>query len=273
MGRVFTCVGRYAGTPYTIKNAFIKVYSVEELCYYICNNAYIMEESFFDEDIYIWLAEECDLHALAKKLKLNRRHGLSDTVRMLLNEVHYCPDKEIEEVCRLIQANRNLTDSKKLKLRADYFLKNNRLALAEEIYLRLLSMVKEGDEMLPDIYHNLGVVYGRLFLYEKAARYFESAYALDGNEEHLIQALGAKRLYLTETEYISGLSSIAGGYEASAQLESRLSAIDGDYKKSEELEHLNSMKRLKGNSITAFYRTMDFHTGTCREDFRSKMVK
>ncbi|MCQ2522634.1 MAG: tetratricopeptide repeat protein [Lachnospiraceae bacterium] len=273
MGRVFTCVGRYAGTPYTIKNAFVKVYSVEELCYYICNNAYIMEEPFFDEELYVWLAEECDLISLAKKLKNNKRHGLSDTVRLFLNEVHYASEKEIDEVCRLIVANRNLSDSKKLKLRADYFLQNNRLALAEEIYLRLLGTVKEGDDMLPAIYHNLGVIYGRLFLYEKAARYFESAYALDEKEEHLIQSLAAKRMYLSETEYLSGLSSIAGGYEASENLEKRLTAIDEAWKKSEGLEHLNSMKRLKSSSITAFYRTMDFHTGLCREDFRTKMIK
>ncbi len=273
MGRVFTCVGRYAGTPYTIKNAFVKVYSIEELCYYICNNAYIMEEPFFDDEIFTWMAEECDLIALAKKLKANKRHGLSDTVRMLLTEVHYASEKDIDEVCRLIMANRNLSDTKKQKLRADYFLKNNRLALAEEIYLRLLSTLKEGDEMLPGVYHNLGVVYGRLFLYEKAARYFESAYALDEKEEHLIQVLAAKRLYMSDTEYLSGLSSIAGGYEASDGLEQKIKDIDAAWEKSEELEHLTSMKRLKGSSITAFYRTMDFHAGVCREDFRTKMIK
>ena len=69
MGRIYNCVGRYAGTAYTIKNTWIRVYCVEELCYYICNNSYLLEDEFVSNELITWLEEECNLPMLVRRIR------------------------------------------------------------------------------------------------------------------------------------------------------------------------------------------------------------
>ena len=61
MGKIYQCIGRYAETPYTIKKTYIRVYCVEELCFYIFHNAEMIDESFAGNELIEWLAEECSL--------------------------------------------------------------------------------------------------------------------------------------------------------------------------------------------------------------------
>lgn len=42
MGRVLLCLGRYARNPYFVERAYVNVYSVEELCYCLIRNAYLI---------------------------------------------------------------------------------------------------------------------------------------------------------------------------------------------------------------------------------------
>ncbi|MDE6713967.1 MAG: hypothetical protein K2K20_09545, partial [Lachnospiraceae bacterium] len=132
MGRIYQCVGHYAETAYTIKRTWIHVHCVEELCYYICNNAYLLEEDFINQDMLLWLDSECMLSSLAKTLRAQIRQGvkLEDQVRLLLETVHYCPAEEIDDIVGMIAANYSMNSLQKNKIRADYFLKNERYALA-----------------------------------------------------------------------------------------------------------------------------------------------
>ena len=70
MGKIYQCVGRYAGTPFIVKNTYIRLYSIEELCFYICHNAELIDEDFATKELIEWITDECCLPELANKLKL-----------------------------------------------------------------------------------------------------------------------------------------------------------------------------------------------------------
>ena len=59
MGRVLLCLGRYARNPYFVERAYVNVYSVEELCYCLIRNAYLVDEEIMDENLPDWLEREC----------------------------------------------------------------------------------------------------------------------------------------------------------------------------------------------------------------------
>ena len=59
MGRAFECIGRLAGTPYTMKDTHVNIYSVEELCYHLVNNAELTGDLNDTEELADWLEQEC----------------------------------------------------------------------------------------------------------------------------------------------------------------------------------------------------------------------
>ena len=46
MNTVILCNGNYAKTPYYIEEEEVNLYSVEELCYYIYKNAFLLQDDF-----------------------------------------------------------------------------------------------------------------------------------------------------------------------------------------------------------------------------------
>ena len=49
MSTVILCNGNYAETPYFIAQEELRLYSVEELCYYLYKNAFLLQDDFFDD--------------------------------------------------------------------------------------------------------------------------------------------------------------------------------------------------------------------------------
>ena len=53
--RVSVCVGNYAKEPYRIPGLEMDVFSMEELCYGIKENAYLLDLSFLDDGLLDWI--------------------------------------------------------------------------------------------------------------------------------------------------------------------------------------------------------------------------
>ena len=53
--RVSVCVGDYATTPYCVAGLEIEVYSMEELCYCIKENAFLLDFSLLNDGLVDWM--------------------------------------------------------------------------------------------------------------------------------------------------------------------------------------------------------------------------
>ena len=52
MGRVYLCLGQNAELPYYFEKAKVHIWNIEELCYFIRENAWIMAVSYTHLDVY-----------------------------------------------------------------------------------------------------------------------------------------------------------------------------------------------------------------------------
>lgn len=205
----------------------VRVYSVEELCYFLKENAYLLDETIFTRGLSDWLYKECGLPDLGQKLNMLQKNKEKPEafVTAIFEYTGYFRQEEIQETERLVRVSADVSLVEKQKARADYFLESRRYVLAMQEYRNLL---QDGDALAPDfsgkIYHNLGTAQAKLFLFEKAAASFEQAYRLTGDPESLFQYLAAMRLHLKEPEYLNFLTEHAEYYEASLELEKRVVA-------------------------------------------------
>ena len=71
MGKIILCRGKKADTPLTVLQTGVKLYTAEELCYYIYNNIYLIGQDFIDDNLISFLDEtgEKELAERVRKLK------------------------------------------------------------------------------------------------------------------------------------------------------------------------------------------------------------
>ena len=262
MGNVYACVGRYAVTPYTIKKSCINIYCVEELCYYIQSNAYFIDDDFFDADLFAWLEEECSLGELSKTLKQKARidKHVENIVRCLLENIHYCDESEIAETEKLLKANRKMPGKQKLKLRGDYFLMNNQYALAMRTYEELLLRLDDSKDisLTASVYHNIAVIYAKMFLFDEAAELFDKAFMLDGDEKHRVCQLAAYKMTLSDNLFMKRVNALGDVYNATSVLEENYSKALADLKNSDDYLRNKGMEhfRAEGN-IEEYHGVLD----------------
>ncbi len=184
------CYGKVATEPYTMPYTGARVYSLEELCYYIGNNIYTITEDFFTKSLVEWLDKEADQKVLANKLDtmITNKNKLKDLVVTILCACDYYKEFEIRELMRVIDDIVNLPLHEKSKIRADNYMRAGLYAKSAAAYRKLLTgayAVNFTPEAYGDILHNLGIAQFYTASFEAAERDFKEAYARNHRAESL----------------------------------------------------------------------------------------
>ena len=69
MSGYILCQVRKAEKPFFIENISTNIYSIEELCYYLYHNLYLIDQTIMNEGLCSWIQEELELPKLAAKLR------------------------------------------------------------------------------------------------------------------------------------------------------------------------------------------------------------
>lgn len=199
MAGVILSRSKYADKPYYISNMSINIYSMEELCYYIYNNIYLIGTDLVDDGLITYIADVLGETELAGQLEYltSQEAGLSEIVITILRYVDYYSEEEIQELKAVIDKLDMQNAAERLKARADNFLNNRRFDSAIRNYE--LIVYGKRDTSLPvnfygDVWHNMGVAYGRMFYYKDAEICFKTAYELNQNENSLKASVVARFL-------------------------------------------------------------------------------
>ena len=104
MSTVILCSGNYAKTPYYIAEEDLHLYSVEELCYYLYKNAFMLQEDFFGDALLSWISQELGLSQWADALKEHRgkEDVLFHSIEYLFLMTGYFGRDECEKVHRIL---------------------------------------------------------------------------------------------------------------------------------------------------------------------------
>lgn len=190
MAGFILCRSKYAKKPYYISNMAIHIYSLEELCYYIYNNIYLIGTDLVEEDLLTYIEQELEEPDLAKELDflVKQNAGLSELVMTILRYTDYYSEAEIGELRDVIEKLDTQNALERLKARADNFLGNRRYDSAVCNYElivygkpdKTLSM-----EFYGNVWHNMGVAHGLMFSFQEAGICFQMAYELNHNEVSL----------------------------------------------------------------------------------------
>ena len=70
MGSLILCHRKKAKHPYEITRIHMHIYTIEELCYYFCNNLYLIDYTIINKKLCDWLEEELELDDLAAELRV-----------------------------------------------------------------------------------------------------------------------------------------------------------------------------------------------------------
>lgn len=192
MGRIIICRTKTADAPYTFLNTKISVYSYEELCYYIYNNMVLIGKDDLSDRLSTWLREAVDMTALADRLDslISKNAYIQDVMVEILTFGEYYSKDEIKAFMDECKRVRTLKPYELDKKRADSYMLYKHYIKADAIYDEIIEYKEshdENDEFLGNIYHNKAVALAGNLRLEEAKDYFIKAFALNRNNESLIE--------------------------------------------------------------------------------------
>ena len=205
MGELILCNHAMASLPFYIDALSTNIYSLEELCYLIEHNVFLLEEDFFEQELFLWIEREVGARELAEKLREadDKEAGMPKYIELLYEETGYWNASETTSLMRQIEGLRHKSILERRKLRADRYIENGKYAQGILEYRRILKMDKECKEnplMCANIWHNQGVAQARMFLFEEAKDCFLTAYKYQQNPAFIQAALMACRYQDKEEE-------------------------------------------------------------------------
>ena len=194
MSKVWICQGTTADIPFFLEDLKVNLYSFEELCYYLYQNIEILEGTFFDEKLLLWIEEELALTELCEELRNGIQQGKNSfwCLKKLLWESGYYTKKELEHIEKNVMQVERVGPEERGRLKADKMLRNGKYKSAIWEYRKLLKQEQMESMLESKIWHNMGTAYAGLFLFARAEECYEKAYTMGRMEESRQQYLLAR---------------------------------------------------------------------------------
>jgi len=251
----------------------MNIYSVEELCYFFSENAFLLDDGIVNKQLVEWLSKQCGLEELAELLYpiCKNKESVETFVRIIVEYTGYFTDDVGETVINAVRDCSGRSVGERKKTRADYYLENGKYELAIKEYELLLKEREDCTETAFEggIYHGMGVAFAKMFLFEQADYYLEKAYELLEEEKIAFRMLAAKRLYKSEQEYICYVAEHPELFQVSQCLEERLSESEKMWQVSEKKKQIDDLKKCKDiGEAQLYYEEMERMTNRLKENFR-----
>lgn len=270
------CQGAYATTPYWIDQSELHIYSVEELCYYIKENVVLLEQSFMKMELATWIEEECKLKELGESLAVCIRQKSEFTIfiQRLLQYVHYYTEDEIAAIIQQLRENAEMSSLEKKKTRIDFYYKNGKYMVALRAYEGLRKELGTSDHvLLAKISYNIGTIYAHLYHFDMAAENYLTAYETDMLEDYFFAYLAAKRMVLSDQQYIDFVAQQIQQYEISLHLEKTIENLNNLWKESEEKQMLDELEESRnGQYMSEYYENVEQLSNRLKEAYRENVL-
>lgn len=119
MGAVMICRDEPVKTPYYIESMGIRLYSMEELAFFLYENVYLADRQMLGKRLWEWLRTEAHNPDLAEKLKKGAEAGSSiqNMVLTILRSVDYYTREELTELSSRMKVLNTYQEQERLKLR------------------------------------------------------------------------------------------------------------------------------------------------------------
>ena len=233
------------------------------------------------DELAEFLVGECELEELGLELShmIHRKGSLSLFVSTILDYSGLFTHEEVNSVAGVLRQGGKMTDLDKQKMRIARLVDLEKYESAIEEYDILIQQVRENLEvedwtmrsLLGSLLHNKGVVYARMMCYRKAAECFEEAQREDPRGEYQKEYLAAKRLELSDREYISLIADHPEYYEYSIKLEKETADSLKTWEESPEFHRLVEIKNKEAmGKKQEYHKEMDDMVKELVEEYRTR---
>lgn len=166
---------------FSLADTGVRIHSVEELCYYIYSNIFLVQKSFFNSELLEFIANDLKLKDLADKLyrQIKNDASLNFILLSLFKLVDYYSEDDIKKIEPVLDSMETADPRLRLYSIAKAFIANGMYGRAIPI---LNNLTREQNDstlpisFIPDVYNVLGIAYANLFMYRQAAECFEESY-------------------------------------------------------------------------------------------------
>lgn len=281
--RVSMCVGEYATTPYCIADLEIRVHCMEELCYCLRENAFLLDLSLLNERLVDWIGTDCGVQELATELypMVRKQGSLSAFVILIMEYVGLYDSETIHEVERVLKEGSGLNGIEKRKNQVDYLVKKGKYPAAVRRYDDLLVKWQEeasqgadmpGGKVCASIWHNKGVALTGMMEYGAAAECFKEAWQLEKDEEHYLAYLASKRAELNENDYLAFVAAQPDSYEVSLRVEKEMDRIRESFEDTDAGRRLAELREWRsGGNKQRYYDELERIARTMKENYRNSV--
>lgn len=275
MGMVLITTGKYAKNGYLLKNTKQKIYSIEELCYYIMKSPQICEDYLYDKGLADYIRKELGLKEKGVLLAdlVERNAPLKDLILVCFGSCNYFTKEEIDFFLREQSKIERKEVWVRIKNKADSYLsyENYRDAIANyQILLKEKESYNITSETLGDIYHNLAVALLHTEGFASATDYFREAYERNNREESLKQYLLALRFSNDMIMYESALDIYHVSEDTKKWLNAAFFQTEMETYENSDFSELNVLRNLlKDDKINEFYAYALQITKQMKEQYRN----
>ena len=211
MGSLILCHKKRAKQPYAISRVHMKIYTIEELCYYICNNLYLIDYTMINYQLCDWIERELEMDGLADHLReeLQKNCSMEQFILTILRESTIYAQSDINRIQSILERLQNQKDVERKKHKADSLMQSREYESAVLVYQSIINA--DWDESVEKtfcgrVYACLGAAYGHLFLYQEAAEMYEAAYGICEDSRMLKAYLYCCSKALPQKQYVKMLS-------------------------------------------------------------------
>jgi len=276
MGKVILCAGKTARNPYYFLSTGTRVYTIEELCYYIYHNIETVSEELVCPELVAFLCNELGLEERANQLeKLYATHaGIKDIIVLILCSADYYEEEEIRALLSELDTLNEMTPLQRQKRAANQYLENGQYREAMKAYRNILYS-REPVEMnsieYGDILHNLAVLYAKTGAFLTAAEEFRAAYERNGNKESLKQYLYALKLAKQEDQFEKELSRLADNRPLLDEIENELFHVADYEDNTYDYHELMRIRNLKESGrVSEYYKAVEEFIGRLKNKYRAE---
>lgn len=278
MGKIIICETKEAKVPYIEKTLNIKLFSYEELCYYIYENIPLLSKGFITIELLNWICNELELKKLSNTLKelLEKRASNAKIFETILRHKFFYDKNEIDYFLKLYSDFDSLPEYIKLKQKADCYFKNNYYIKALDYYNKILDLeeIIKDEEFLGKIYHNKAVCLSLNMEFQKATECFVKACQLYPNLESASEYIYLLFIMKKEDKFIKQeIARIGIDIEVYSNIIEEMDKANAEIVELEDYKKLKKAKYNKENAqISQYYKILSLLIEKWKNEYNKQLI-
>ncbi|MGP1612973.1 MAG: hypothetical protein ACTTG8_07755 [Catonella sp.] len=271
MGKTIVCSGKIAENPYIVADTQKKLYSIEEICYYVKTSIYSIDLGFFCPELIRFIKEDLGLAKTATKLKtlVMGNYFLSDVITTLFCGCDLYSKEEILETVEMVKYLSNMPVWERQAYIGYKKFEERKFLAAIKYFRATLREENIANKDYGEILESIGICLIHVSSFKEAAEYFHKAYKYTQKTETLTLALLALKLGSQDKEFHENAKEFT-------EDESLIANAEKMWKETEKMAMVglsaknidNMFEKLKTNKVAEGYKEIEMKLKEFKAEYR-----